>query len=111
LAALLELVPVVGPVILGALIFLVGISVSLRLGIYGLIFAFVAQQFESNVLVPLVMGRTLKLHPVLVIVSLLAGAEVAGFIGIILAVPIAVVLQEVLVHLEDRKKTRSSLNI
>ena len=51
----------------------------------------VIQQVEGDVLQPIVMGRTVKLHPVVILLSLTAGAIVAGVIGAFLAVPIAAV--------------------
>jgi predicted PurR-regulated permease PerM len=47
----------------------------------------VVQQLESNVLSPLLMGRTLALHPALVIVAVTAGATLSGVAGAFLAVP------------------------
>jgi len=95
-AGILELVPFVGPIIAGAISVLVAVSVSNTLAIYTLITFLVIQQFESNVLVPLLMKRTTGLHPVLVIISLLIGIELGGFIGAFIAVPAAAVFQEVL---------------
>lgn len=51
----------------------------------------VIQQVEGNVLQPLVMGRVLRLHPVVIILALTAGATLAGIIGAFLAVPVAAV--------------------
>jgi predicted PurR-regulated permease PerM len=55
----------------------------------------VAQQFESNILVPILSKRAVDLHPVIVITALLIGAEVGGFLGMVIAVPLAAVFQEV----------------
>jgi predicted PurR-regulated permease PerM len=46
------------------------------------------QQLEGHVIVPNVMGRTLRLHPLLVIFGLLAGGEIYGFPGILVALPL-----------------------
>jgi len=46
------------------------------------------QQFEGHVIVPKVMGRSLRLHPLLVIFGLLAGAEIYGFPGVLVALPL-----------------------
>lgn len=95
-AGILELVPFVGPIIAGAVSVLVAVSVSNNLAIYTLITFLILQQFESNILVPFFMKRTTGLHPVLVIISLLIGIELDGFIGALIAVPAAAVFQEVL---------------
>jgi predicted PurR-regulated permease PerM len=46
------------------------------------------QQFEGHIVVPNVMGRSLRLHPLLVIFGLLAGGEIYGFAGILVALPL-----------------------
>jgi predicted PurR-regulated permease PerM len=46
------------------------------------------QQLEGHVVVPNVMGRSLRLHPLLVIFGLLAGGEIYGFAGILVALPL-----------------------
>lgn len=108
-AAVLEIVPVIGPIIAGAMAFLVAVSSSLSLGFYVILFFVVVQQIENHLLVPLIMGKTMKVHPVIVIISLLAGAEVAGFVGVVLSVPIAVMAQEVYNYLEEKKEERAKV--
>jgi predicted PurR-regulated permease PerM len=46
------------------------------------------QQLEGHIVVPKVMGRSLRLHPLLVIFGLLAGGEIYGFAGILVALPL-----------------------
>lgn len=104
LAALFELVPIIGPVLAGLAATIVAFSSSLPLALYTLGFFVVIQQLENHILIPIIMGRTMKVHPVVVIVSLLAGGHIAGFIGIFLAVPIAVLAQEIFEHLAERKR-------
>lgn len=111
IAALFELVPVIGPILTGAIAFLLAATDSLSLGLYALLFFFVVQQIENHILVPIVMGRSMKVHPVIVIISLLAGAQLAGFVGIVLSVPMAVVAQEIFTYLAQKKKSRSELGI
>ena len=106
LAGVLEIVPIVGPIFAGTIAFLVAISESWILGLYIIILFLVIQQAESHLLVPFVMKKTVGISPVVVVIALLAGSQIAGLIGIILAVPTAVVLQEVI---EDwgRKKLKT----
>ena len=106
LAGIFEVVPFVGPIFAGLLAFIIASTVSLKLGIYVIIFFVILQQLESQILVPIVMKRTVDIHPVIVVVSLLAGAQIAGFIGIILAVPVAVILQEFVEDWSERKHNR-----
>lgn len=104
LAGIFEVVPFVGPIFAGLLAFIIASTVSWKLGIYVIILFVVIQQLESQLLVPAVMKRTVDLHPVIVVVSLLAGVQIAGFIGLILAIPVAVILQEFVADWSERKQ-------
>lgn len=107
IAAIMELVPVIGPILSGIAAFLIAISESLTLGIYVIIFFFIVQQLENHILIPLLMKKAMRIHPVMVIIALIAGAQIAGFVGIILAVPIALLVQEILNSLAERKDHRA----
>jgi len=111
LAGVLEIVPIVGPIFAGTIAFLVAISESWILGLYIIILFLVIQQAESHLLVPFVMKKTVGISPVVVVIALLAGSQIAGLIGIILAVPTAVVLQELIEDWERRKLKTQRLEI
>jgi len=111
LAGVLEIVPIVGPIFAGVIAFLVAISESWTLGLYVIILFLVIQQAENHLLVPLVMKKTVGISPVVVVIALLAGSQIAGLIGIILAVPTAVVLQELIEDWERRKLKTQRLEI
>lgn len=96
LAAMFEIVPIVGPVVSGAAAVMVSIFQSPQLALFVLLFYVAVQQLEGHVIVPLLYRRILKLHPVIIIFALLVGARLAGPIGIILAVPLAAILTEFL---------------
>ena len=57
------------------------------------------QQLEGHVVAPQVFGRTLRLNPLIVLFALLLGGELAGFVGAVLALPIAAVVRETVVYL------------
>lgn len=109
LAAVFEVVPIIGPIITGAAGFLVAAGDSWTLGLYALVFFFLVQQLENHVLTPFVMGRAVKVHPVMVVMALLVGGTVAGFAGVLLSVPIAVAAQETFNYLAEQKKDRRGL--
>lgn|SRR3989344_4045386 len=92
LAGVFELLPVLGPVLAAVPAVAVGFSQSWLLGIIVLGFYLLVQQAENNVLVPVVMRRVTGLNPLLTILAVLLGARLAGMVGVILAVPAAVVL-------------------
>lgn len=97
-AMLFELVPYVGPIFAGSLAVLTAMSVSTTLGFYTLALFIVIQQLESHLLIPAVNRHTTDLNPVIVILSLLIGGKVLGLVGVLLAVPCAVLFQEILKH-------------
>ena len=103
LAGFFELVPYIGPIITGAVVILVAIKESFMLGVYALALFIIIQQIENHILTPLVMKKTVGISPVVVVIALLAGTQLAGFVGLILAVPVAVVLQELVEDFSERK--------
>lgn len=74
------------------------------------IITLIAQQLESNFISPNVMGRVLSLHPLTVITVILAAGSIAGFLGILFAVPFYAVVKTIYVHFyhvyRDSKKKR-----
>jgi predicted PurR-regulated permease PerM len=91
--AFADLIPLVGATIGAALAVLAAFLHSPTAGIVSIIFFVVYQQFENSVLQPLVMSRTVKVNPLVVILSVLIGVEVLGVVGAILAIPIVGALQ------------------
>ncbi len=106
LAAIFELVPYVGPVLSGAVAVILALAVSPSTALYTLIVFLFLHQVENHFLVPLLAGRNVGLHPVIVIIALLVGAEVGGLLGILISVPAAVVIQEIIEDWSSRKRTR-----
>lgn len=103
LAGLFELVPFVGPILSGAVATLFALTTSASLALYTLLVFLVLHQLESHVLVPLLTRRSVGLHPVIVIISFLMGFEVGGFLGGLVAVPLAAVLYVVIDERAPRK--------
>ena len=105
LAGIFELVPFLGPILAGAVAVISAMGTSSTLAIYTLIFFVLAQQFESNILVPLLSRHTIGIHPVIAIVALLIGAEVGGLLGIVISIPAAAVFQEMIEEWSTRKRS------
>ncbi|MCW2616179.1 MAG: perM [Frankiales bacterium] len=85
-------VPIIGAVVTGALAALVALvteGVTNALIVVGLVL--LVQQLEGNVLQPILVGRTLSLHPAVVILAVTAGGTLAGITGAFLAVPVVAV--------------------
>ncbi len=87
LCGITDLIPYVGPYIGGAVAVVIGFSQSPLVGFLTLIVAIIVQLLENNVLQPLIMSKTMKLHPVTIIVGLLIFEHFFGIIGMILCTP------------------------
>lgn len=88
LAAVFNLVPYLGPIIGVVPAVLLGFTVGPWAALGAVIVFIVANQIEGNVLSPLILSRSVDLHPVTVLLSIMTGLGVAGFLGAILAVPV-----------------------
>jgi predicted PurR-regulated permease PerM len=97
LVALLDLVPLAGATIAAVLVSTVAIiDEGLIDGLIVIAFFVLYQQFENHVLQPLVYGRTVQLSPLAVLIAVLIGAELAGVIGALGAIPVAGTIQVIL---------------
>lgn len=92
IAALLEIIPLIGPVLASVPAILLGLAVSLEVGLIVLLIYIVLQQIESQVLSPLLMGRAVHLHPIMVLTAFLIGTILFGIVGGLLAVPTALLV-------------------
>lgn len=107
LSAVFEIIPVFGPVLaMTPGVVLAMVDGGLALGMITAGAYIIIQQFESHFLYPLVVRKVVGVPPLLVIISLLVGAELAGFLGIIIAVPIAAALVEYTKDIEREKNKR-----
>lgn len=97
IVALLDLIPLAGATLAAIIVTTVAFLDSTTAGIVVLVFFIVYQQLENHVLQPLVYGRTVRLSPLAVLVAVLIGAELAGVLGALGAIPIAGTIQVLLV--------------
>ena len=89
IVAILDLIPLAGATIAAILIGIVAFLHSLVAGIVVVIFFIVYQQVENHLLQPVIYGRTVQLSPLAVLISVLVGAELAGILGALAAIPVA----------------------
>jgi predicted PurR-regulated permease PerM len=107
IAGLLEIIPYVGPIVSAVIATLITLlNGGLAKGLLVLALFALAQQLEGYVIAPLVMKRAVGLNPVVVIVALLVGAKLAGVIGVIVSVPIATMIGEVVNDLVRRPEEK-----
>jgi predicted PurR-regulated permease PerM len=105
----LETIPFVGPITAGAIACLValghpnpfGWSQLAYVGAIAVMYT-VLRHAEDYFVIPLVIGRIVRLHPALVIFSLLSGGAAFGLIGVVLAVPVAATLRLVLIYVSAK---------
>ena len=92
LAALFELIPMIGPVLGAVPAVFIALFQSPTLVVWVVVYFIVIQQIESNVIVPRVSGHAVGLHPLAALLALLVGLELGGLGGALLSVPLAGVL-------------------
>jgi predicted PurR-regulated permease PerM len=101
ITAVFEIIPVFGPTLSAVpAVTIAFVAGGASLGLFTVALYVIAQQFENHLIYPLVVTRVVGVPPLLVILALIVGAELAGFLGIILSVPAAATLQELVRDLE-----------
>lgn len=104
LAGLLEIIPVFGPVLSAIPAILTafldaGLTQALLVtGLYVIV-----QQFENHLIYPLVVRKVVGISPIIVILSLIIGAKLAGFLGVVLSVPVVSAIME---YIDDIEKSK-----
>lgn len=109
LVSIFNIIPYLGPFFGAAPAIIMAATVSWKMVLYVIIVNTLVQILEGNVVSPQVVGRTLHMHPLTIIFALLVGGELAGIIGLILAVPffavMKVIVQHIFIYYVHRKPT------
>lgn len=111
LAGLFELIPLFGPILASIPAILIGFvdgGVTLAAIVAGIYI--IIQQFENHLIYPLVVNKVVGVPALVVILALIVGGQLAGFLGIILAAPMAAVLMEFTNDIERRNKRLATKN-
>lgn len=95
LAALFEVIPVIGPIIAGAVMFFFILLQSPALAVIAVAIYILLQQVQAHLVIPAIVSRALGMNPVIIILLLVAGGTLAGLWGAILAIPLGAVVGEV----------------
>lgn len=106
IVALLDLIPLAGATIAAIVVCTVGFLHGTTTGIILVVFFVIYQQVENHFLQPVIYGRTVQLSPLAVLVSVLVGAELAGVIGALGAIPVAGAIQVLLVDWKAHRDAR-----
>jgi predicted PurR-regulated permease PerM len=105
LVAVLDLIPLVGATLGGALLVIVGLFVEPWKAVVLLVFVLVYQQVESNFLQPLVYSKAVQLNGLVILIALLVGGQLLGIPGALLAIPVAEIIRIVVTELLAYRRT------
>ena len=97
-----NIIPYIGPWIGGAICVIVGFSISPMVGILSGVIAFAIQQIDGVILNPIIMGKTMKLHPVTIMIGLLIFGYFFGIVGMIFATPIIAGFKIIINHFDEK---------
>ncbi len=99
LAGLVEMVPILGPIIGAVPPVLLGLTQGTGVMIKVIVFYVVVQQLDSHLVMPKLMGSIINVHPVAIVLGVLVGGHLYGIVGMMIAVPLLAVLQILLKHM------------
>ena len=102
IATVLSLIPIFGSIISSIPAVFLGLTQSFGTGVFVLVWIIGIHQLEANLLNPKIMGDAAKIHPLLVILSLLVGEHFFGVVGALLAVPVMSITQSVFIHIRQQ---------
>jgi predicted PurR-regulated permease PerM len=91
IAGLLEIVPVLGPILTAIIASIVGFAADPLKGVGVIVLFTIIQQLENNFLVPKIMGKVSGFSPLIILLALLVGSEFFGILGAVLAVPLTMI--------------------
>jgi predicted PurR-regulated permease PerM len=100
--AITNIIPYIGPYIGGIPIIAVAFATDFKLGIIITIVVIAIQLIESYILHPIVMSKTMKLHPVTIILGLLIFGHFFGIIGMVIATPLTAIIKTILLYIDDK---------
>ncbi|MBQ3475349.1 MAG: AI-2E family transporter [Bacilli bacterium] len=107
--AITNIIPYIGPYIGGIPIVAVAFATDYKLGIIILIIVLAIQLIESYILSPIVMSKTMKLHPVTIIISLLIFDYFFGIIGMLIATPLTAIIKTIILFIDEKLNIRDRL--
>jgi predicted PurR-regulated permease PerM len=106
LVAVLDLIPLVGATLGGALLVIVGLFVEPWKAVVLLVYIVVYQQVEGSVLQPIVYSKAVQLNGLVILIALLVGGQLLGIPGALLAIPVAEIIRIVVTELLAYRRTR-----
>lgn len=109
LAGAFEIIPVFGPTLSAVPAVMIGfVDGGVTMGLLVIALYVIIQQFENHLIYPLVVTKVVGVPPLLVILGLIIGGKLAGFLGLLLSAPLAAVVQEIVHDIETRRRKEDS---
>lgn len=90
---IVNIIPYFGPILGAVPAAVVSFLTSTEKGLWIIFWLLLIQQVEGNLISPKIIGESVHIHPLLVVILLIVGGEIAGFMGMILAIPVAVIIK------------------
>jgi len=97
-----NIIPYLGPIVGGAPAVIIALDTSWQLALIVVVVLLTVQQIDSILISPRIMSSQVNLHPAVVIFALLAGGTLLGFVGMLIAIPIAAVGKALYLHFRER---------
>ncbi len=110
ISGVLEVLPIIGPIVSGVLATVVALTMSPILGLIVAAWYVLVQQLENHIIVPQVMRKSVGLSPIAVIIAILVGGQLLGVIGILISVPVASAIGILLEEFVKIKETEAEAN-
>ncbi len=107
LAGLMEFIPYVGPLFAALPVIFIAFTQTLLTGLLTLILIVIAQQLQNHLIAPRVMQHTVGLNPVVSVIAVITGAKLGGFVGILLAIPVTLVISILMKNFFEEEKHTS----
>lgn len=104
-------IPYVGPFIGAAPAVLIGLSESFGKGLTAALLVLVVQQVDGNFLTPMFVGKSLDIHPLTVILILLAAANIGGLVGMLIGVPVYAIVKTIVLHIVQMRQKWTSKKV
>ena len=102
--AITNIIPYIGPYIGGVPSILIGFTVSKRVGIYALIIVIILQFIESTFIHPIIMSKSLNIHPIIILIGLIIFGHFFGIIGMLISTPLVSIIKSLYLYYKPFKK-------
>lgn len=104
MVAITNIIPYIGPYIGGVPAILIGFTVSKRVGIYTLILVIILQFIESTFIHPIIMSKSLNIHPIIILIGLIIFGHFFGIIGMLISTPLVSIIKSLYLYYKPFKK-------